>query len=79
MKNIYFLLLVVFYTPLVWGQSTEKQPTITVKGEVTHPLNLSLADLANMRKWRFVLLYNLLKNRNYLFLFIPEMASARKR
>ncbi|SEV95448.1 Oxidoreductase molybdopterin binding domain-containing protein [Chitinophaga sp. YR573] len=50
MKYVYFLLLVVFYTPLVWGQSTEKQPTVTVKGEVTHPLNLGLADLANMRR-----------------------------
>jgi DMSO/TMAO reductase YedYZ molybdopterin-dependent catalytic subunit len=49
-KYLCLLLFIVFYHPLVWGQRTEKQATITVKGEVTHPLKLSSADLANMRR-----------------------------
>src|SRR5258708_2156957 len=49
-KNKFVLLFALLFHSFAWGQEGAKQATIKVEGEVTHPLQLSPADLAKMRR-----------------------------
>ena len=48
--RLIFLSFAFFLHSFAWAQEGAKQATIKVQGEVTHPLDLSLADLAKMRR-----------------------------
>jgi DMSO/TMAO reductase YedYZ molybdopterin-dependent catalytic subunit len=52
--QLYVLLFAILTHSLAWGQggapAGSQQVTVKVEGEVTHPLQLSLSDLAKMRR-----------------------------